>query len=223
MKKTLSLAAFAVIFLATNICVAQTDPRGAKREKEECETLALQAGVNPRASGSGISNHEAIAFNIAKLQARSELAAQVAAEITSVIQHSVEQYIQTAGAGTDFGVERDDYQGHVTNAGNTSRTVSGILQKDSLQIVQRVSQILTNTRPICSNTYNLPDGTVQVYVCIEMDLQAQRRAYAELKQDGMLDVDVNADGKNDVDFNEKEFLLELARAREEYNAEKAKE
>jgi len=89
--------------------------------------------------------------------------------------------------------------------------------------VQRVQQILTNTRPICQNTYDQPDGTALVYVCIEMDLQAQRKAYSELKNDGVLEKDVDGDGKNDIDLSEREFLIELAKAREEYNAKKREE
>jgi len=220
MKKLLTTTIM-VALLATNICLAQS--RGVKREKEDCETKALEAGTNPRAAGSGASNSEAIALNLAKLQARNELAAQVATEITSIMQHRVEQWTQTAGAGTNFKVNTENYRGYVEGDANAPRTISGVLQRDSMEIVQRVSQILTNTRPICQNTYDQPDGSVMVYVCIEMDLQAQRQAYDELKEEGILELDVNGDGENDIDFNEKEFLLELAKAREDYNAQKAQE
>ena len=223
MTKHVFSAALIAALLATHICVAQTNSRGVKREKEECEALALQAATNPRASGTGISNSESIAFNLAKLQARNELAAQVAAEITSLLQHRIEQYQQTAGAGTNFGVNKDDYRGSVTGSNDQPRTASGLLQKDEMEIMQQVSQILTNTRPICQNIYDLPNGSVQVYVCLEMDLQAQRQAYKELKEDHLIEVDVDGDGKDDIDLSEKEFLIELAKAREEYNAKKAQE
>jgi hypothetical protein len=202
MKHLIILAATLAALLVTHISVAQTaNSRGVIREKEACETLALQVAVNPRASGSGISSNEAIAFNIAKLQARNELAAQVATEITSVLLHHAEQW-QTA---------------------NNSRTLSATLEHDNMKIVQCVSQILTNTRPICQNTYERPDGSVQVYVCLEMDLTAQRKSYKELDEAGILEIDVNGDGQNDVDFAEKEFLIELAKAREEYNNNKIRE
>jgi hypothetical protein len=132
----------------------------------------------------------------------------------------MEQYMQTAGAGTNFSIKRDDFQERVEGADNAPRTISGVLQRDSMVIVQRVSQILTNTRPICQNTYDCPDGSVQVYVCIEMNLAAQRKTYSELKEEGVLDKDMNGDGTNDIDFFEREFLIELAKAREEYNAKK---
>lgn len=223
MKTKLFFAATAAL-LATTVSVAQTtNPRGVKREKEACETLALEVATNPRASGSGISSSEAIAFNTAKLQARNELAAQVAAEITSVLRHRAEQWQMTAGAGTDFNVNRGDFRGTVSGNANNPRTISAVLEHDSTEIVQKVSQILTNTRPVCRNTYDRPDGSVQVYVCLEMDLAAQRKSYKELDEAGILEIDIDNDGKNDVDLAEKEFLIELAKAREEYNNKKTKE
>ncbi len=223
MKKLIPLATLIVALLATDICVAQNDARGKKREKEECEQFALETGTNPRAAGMGTSNSEAIAFNTAKLQARNELAAQIAAEVTSFMQHRAEQWSQTAGAGTDFTVNKDNYHGHVEGRDNKPRTLSGTLERDSMEIVQKVSQILNNTKPLCHNTYDQPDGSVKVYVCIEMGLQEQRKMYTELKENGLIELDVNNDGQNDVDFNEKEFLLELAKTREEYNAKKLAE
>ncbi|MDR1406157.1 MAG: hypothetical protein LBI89_03015 [Prevotellaceae bacterium] len=220
MKRILIFAATITALLATGICVAQTTSRGAKREKEACEELALQLETNPRASGSGISSGEAIAFNIAKLQARNELAAQVAAEITGFIRHRAEQYRLTAGAGTEFSVNRENVRGAVTGGADSPRSLSAILEADSSEMAQRVSQILSNTRPICKNTYDRPDGSVQVYVCIEMGLSAQRQAYKELKEEGLIDMDVDNDGNNDIDLAEKEFLLELAKARKVYNAKK---
>jgi len=192
MKKNLLFLALIVAF-AANFCVAQNTSRGVKLEKEECEEMALQMNTNPRASGSGTSSSEAIAFNTAKLQARNELAAQLAAEISGIVKHHAEQY-QFA---------------HTTAS----------LERDSMVIVQKVSQILTKTVPICKNTYQQPDGSVKVYVCMEMDLNNQRKAYKELKEEGVFD---NGTGKKDIDLNEAAFLIELAKAREEYNAKKEK-
>jgi hypothetical protein len=148
--------------LATGVCAAQSTSRGMKREKEVCEESALMAGVNPRASGSGVSTNKAIAFNIAKLQARNEPVAQLAADVTGILRHRVEQYQLTAVAVTDFRANVDSVSGNAASP----HTISGTLASDSMEITQRVSQILTNTQPICKNTYDLLDGTMQVYVCI---------------------------------------------------------
>jgi hypothetical protein len=177
-------------------CFAQVSSRGVKRQKEECQQLAMQAATNPRAAGSAVSTSESVAYRMAMVEARAELAAQVASEVTSVIRQRVEQ-VQTKINGMSS---------------------SALIQSDSLSTVQRVSQIIANSRPICSNTYDRDDGSVQVFVCIELNLSAQRQAYQQLKGDGVLSKDVNGDGSNDVSFDEKEFLLELAKAREEYNA-----
>ncbi|MDR2026943.1 MAG: hypothetical protein LBQ01_05200 [Prevotellaceae bacterium] len=220
MRKILISAVIVAAMLAADISAAQDSSRGVKREKEECEELALMAESNPRASANAVSLSEAIAYKMAMTEARAELAAQIAAEITGFVRHRIEQYQMTAGANTDFTASSDNLQGHVTGDVNKPRTISAILEADSSATVQRVSQIIANTRPVCKNSYDRADGSVQVYVCIEMGLPAQRQVYKQLKEDGLIDVDVDADGTNDVDFAEKEFLLELAKAREEYNARK---
>ncbi|MDR1342719.1 MAG: hypothetical protein LBK18_05635 [Prevotellaceae bacterium] len=205
MKNQWKFAAALAALLAAEVCAAQAYSRGVKREKEECEELAFQAEANPRASASATSQSEAIAYRIAMTEARAELAAQLAAEITGFVRRRMEQYQMTASAG------------------GSSQSASGILEADSSETVQRVSEILSNSRPICKNAYDRPDGSVQVYVCLEMGLPAQRQAYKRLKEDGLIDVDVDNDGKAEVDFDEKSFLLDLAKAREEYNAKKAEE
>lgn len=223
MKHTLIIAAIVAALFAAEISAAQDSSRGVKREKEECEELAFMADTNPRASANAISSSEAIAYKMAMTEARAELAAQVAAEITGFVRHRAEQYQMTAGAGTDFRVNGDGLQGSVGGGSDKPRTISAILEIDSIETVQRVSQVIADTRPICKNAYDRADGSVQVYVCLEMGLPAQRRAYKELKKEGLVDIDVDNDGKNDVDISEKEFLIELAKAREEYNAAKNSE
>jgi hypothetical protein len=223
MNKSTISAALAAALLATNVCVAQNTSRGVKRDKEECEQLAMQIATNPRASGSAVSQSEAIAQKMALVEARAELAAQVAAEVTGITRRRVEQYQATAGAGTAYTAQKGDLYVSVTGNDNSPKTVSAILASDSSETAQRVSQTIRNTRPICTNTYDQPDGSVQVYVCVEMGLQEQREVYKELKNNGLLSVDVDNDGKNDVDFAEKEFLLELAKAREDYNAKRNEE
>jgi hypothetical protein len=221
--KNLFIPLTLIFALLTSDFFAQANTRGTKREKEECEKMALEVATNPRASGIGSSSSEALAGNIARMQARHELAAQLATQITGFLEHTIEQYVQTAGAGTTFNVDRNDYKGSVTGGENSSQTMSGTFQKDSMTIVQHVSQILNNTRPICHNIYDQPDGTIMVYVCIEMGLTEQRKLYKALKEEGVLEKDVDGDGENDIDFDEKAFLLELARAREDYNRMKAQE
>jgi hypothetical protein len=224
MKRILIFAAFIAAMFAAEICLAQDNAsRGVKREKEECEELAFRAETNPRASANAVSQSEAIAFKMAMTEARAELAAQIAAEIAGFVRSRVEQYQMTAGANTTFEVNNDNLQGAVTGEGNKPRTVSAILEVAVSETMQHVAQVIANTRPVCKNTYDRSDGSVQVYVCIEMGLPAQRQLYKELKEEGLVDLDLNNDGTNEVEIAEKEFLLELAKAREEYNAKKNSE
>jgi hypothetical protein len=226
MKRKFFFAATVAAVLAGNYCAAQTS-RGVKREKEACEEMAMQAATNPRSAASAVSSSESLATQIAMVLAREDLAAQVAAEIAGIKRHRVEQVRGTAGAGTNYNAQRADMQINVSGTESASKTVSAILQQDSMETVQKVLQVLSNSRAVCKNAYDQPNGDVLVYVCVEMALAAQRQAYQELKNEGILDVDVNQDGKidsrNDIDFTEKEFLIELAKAREEYNAKKAEE
>jgi hypothetical protein len=221
MKHTVIFAATALVaMLAAGICAAQDPSRGVKREKEECEEFAFQAEANPRASASAVSRSEAVAYKMAMTEARAELAAQVAAEITGFVRRRVEQYRLTAGADTEFALNSANLRGSVSGSNNKPRTVSALIEADSSETVQRVVQVISNTRPVCKNTYDCGDGSVRVYVCVEMGLAAQRQVYKELKNDELIDFDLDSDGKNDIGFDEKEFLIELAKAREEYNRAK---
>ena len=67
-------------------------------------------------------------------------------------------------------------------------------------------QFLTNTRPICQNTYVKEDGKYNVYVCIEMNVQQQKAMHKKLSEDK----------KISVDFAEYQFLQEMAKSKEEY-------
>jgi hypothetical protein len=222
MQKILLFTAIVVVLLATDICVAQTpSERGIKREKEECEEMAMQAETNPRASASAVSVSEAMAYKKAMTEARSELAAQIAAEITGFMRHRVEQYMLTAGAGSNVNVNTSDFRGNASGKEKSSTAISALIEADSAETVQRVAQIISNTHPVCKNVYDRKDGSVQVYVCVEMGLTAQQQTFKQLKEEGVFDKDLNGDGKNDIDLAEKEFLIELAKAREEYNAKKA--
>jgi hypothetical protein len=224
MRKTLFLTTIAVVLLATDVCVAQTPSgRGIKREKEECEEMAMQAETNPRASASAISVSEAVAYKMAMTEARADLAAQIATEITGFIRHRVEQFMLTAGAKSNVEVNSNGVRANVSGNEKSPQTVSALIESDSSETVQRVAQIISNTRPICKNVYDKENGSVQVYVCVEMGPTAQQQAYQQLKEQGILSVDVNNDGKNDIDLAEKEFLIELSKAREVYNAKKKQE
>jgi hypothetical protein len=161
--------------------------RGLKLQKEECEELALMAIDNLREAGNGVSAKESFATNIALLDARSKLAQQMEVLITGMIRNFDQQH--SAGKAT------------------------GIVGKQTAFQEGYFEQFLTNTRPICKNTYVKDNGDYNVYVCIEMQPQQQRAMYKKLSEDK----------KIAVDFAENQFMEELAKAKEEYRKQKLAE
>ena len=158
--------------------------RGLMLQKEECEELALEQTDNLRESGNGISDSESFATNLALLDARSKLAQQVEVLVTGMIRNFNQQH----------------------KAGQESASVA-----KASQIQQGYfEQFLANTRPIRKNTYVKEDGSYNVYVCIEMDIQQQRAMYRNLSEDQ----------KIAIDFEESQFLKELNQAKEEFRQQR---
>ena len=158
----------------------QAANRGVKLQKEECEELALEATTNLREAGNGISDKEAFAVNLALLDARSKLAQQLEVLVNGLIRNFNQQY----EADKDF-----------ASAGKAGQVQQGYFE-----------QFLTNTRPICKNTYVKEDGKYNVYVCVEMNEQQQKAMYKKLSNDK----------KIAVDFAEHQFLQDLEKAKDDY-------
>jgi hypothetical protein len=164
----------------TTAAQAQSAKRGLKLEKEECEELALEATDNLRESGNGVSDKEAFAVNLALLDARSKLAQQLEVLTNGLIRNFNQQ--------------------HEAGEGFASVAKAGDLQQGYFE------QFLTNTRPICKNTYVKEDGKYNVFVCIEMGDQQKKNLYKKLSNDQ----------KIVVDFAEKQFMDDLNKAKEEF-------
>ncbi|MDR1122214.1 MAG: hypothetical protein LBM08_15070 [Dysgonamonadaceae bacterium] len=159
----------------------QAANRGLKVQKEECEELALEMDVkNLRESGNGVSDKESFAVNLALLDARAKLAQQLEVLVSGLIRNFNQQH----AADKDF-----------TSVEKASQLQQGYFE-----------QFLTNTRPICKNTYVKEDGKYNVYVCVEMGEQQQRAMYKKLSDDK----------KVSVDFAEHQFMQELGKAKGDY-------
>jgi hypothetical protein len=175
---------------STGYAVEQTKPstipqaeaanRGIKLAKEECEELALEVTTNLRETGNGVSNKESFAVNLALLDARAKLAQQLTVMVSGLIRNFNQQH----EADKDF-----------ASVAKASQIQQGYFE-----------QFLTNTRPICKNTYVKEDGRYNVYVCIEMGDEQVKEIYKKLSNDK----------KIAVDFAEKQFLDELNKAKEDY-------
>lgn len=158
----------------------QAANRGLKIAKEECEEKALEQVNTLRESGNGISDKEAFATNLALLDARAKLAQQLEVLVNGLIRNFNQQH----EADGDF----------------TSVAKAGQLQQAYFE------QFLTNTSPICKNTYVKDDGKYNVYVCVELGNDDKKTMYKKLSDDKKLQ----------VDFQEHQFLQELDKAKEDY-------
>ena len=164
---------------------AQSANRGVKLEKEECEEKALEQVANMRESGNAISENESFGVNLALLDARAKLSQQLEGMVNGMIRSFDEQHASGQNAGSYAGKGTQVQQAYF-------------------------EQFLTNTRPICKNTYVREDGRYNVYVAIEMGEPEQKAMYNQLKKDE----------KMAIDFDEAQFLKELQAAKEEYRKQK---
>ena len=138
--------------------------RGVKVNREECEELAMDImAAYPRAAGNAVSANEAMATNLAMLDARANLAQQLEVMVNGMLTNFGEQY----ASGTTGGLK-----------GSAKQIQEGYFQK-----------ILNNTRPICKNTYLKEDGNFNVYVCIEMNPEQNAAIYNQLRKDEILHID----------------------------------
>ncbi|MDR2594202.1 MAG: hypothetical protein LBC87_05465 [Fibromonadaceae bacterium] len=164
---------------------AQSANRGIKLEKEECEAKALEQAASIRESGNAVSENESFGVNMALLDARAKLAQQLETMVN--------------------GMNRRFDQQHAS--GQTGSSYAG----KGTQIQQAYfEQFLTNTRPICKNTYVKEDGRYNVYVAIELGEPEQKAIYNQLKKDE----------KVAIDFAEHQFLKEMQAAKEDFRRQK---
>jgi len=189
MKIAVMAMAAGVLFTACGSTNKATTPaqksasaRGAKLEKEECEEKAMESVKAWRASGNGTSPKEAFARSMAELNAKTRLAQQLEEEME--------------GLRTSFGRQHE--------AGGAQELVGGLGNLET----GYVSKLLTNVKTICSNTYVKPDGTYNVYVCVEMGEEALSAIHKKLSDDQKLS----------IDYDEHRFKQEMVKARENYRS-----
>lgn len=122
--------------------VVQPRPERKARDLDPCEELALEESQYYRATGTAVAKSESEAKSAAAADARNQLAQMVRVVVN--------------GASQDHSKN--------TNINNkvTTQTVGEELMN------QYVYQSLESTKPILWSVYDLSDGTVQVYVCMEM-------------------------------------------------------
>lgn len=144
-------------------------PKRQKREIDECITLANENSSNFRAYGEGTSFREGIAMENAEMDAVIRMV----------------QQIKTAVEGA-----RERYRGSAAKNLSTA---------DEERIQSTIKQFIVGTtgyRIIKTSLYDLSDGTVQCYVCIEQKVGTEEMAQKltnELSDDGVLGIEFNRD------------------------------
>ena len=154
----------------------------AKKERDECQKMAFNfKGDVLRAWGQGESSKESFAANLAELDARTKIARQLEITMESLIKSF-----------------------------NTQHSQGGVLDESGKAVELQegyVNKVLPGTIPICSNTYVLPNGTNQVYVCVELSKEKVEEVVKKLSEAIKLD----------IDFAEHNFRKEMEEARERFN------
>ncbi|HJC95268.1 MAG TPA: hypothetical protein H9925_02290 [Candidatus Phocaeicola gallinarum] len=166
----------------------QQRPARKLRATEPCIELALAESGNMRAYGTATSYVEKTALNEAERDARNRLAAMIKAAVE--------------GAAQDY--EQNANQNLKKTAGTLSESV----------MTQYVAEEIKNTRIIKNSIYDLTDGSIQVYVCLEMKTDTE-----ELKKS--LDNALDRDGLIELQYDRERFLDKMSEGLEEYKKKQA--
>jgi hypothetical protein len=147
----------------TSQAQTQAASRGVKRDKEECEVMALEQSAGIRASGNFISDDESLGANLALLDARQKLAQSIEVMVNGLNRRFDQQH----RSGQTLG-----------SVGKGSQIQQGYFE-----------QFLTNTREICRNVYVREDGNYHIYVAVEMGEPTQKAMFQQLKKEEKVAID----------------------------------
>ena len=165
-------------------------PSATKVEVDECVILQDEDPSKMRAVGIGQSYVEKEALNLARREARNEL--------SRMLQTAVEE----AAKGSSKTAQIDQ------------RITSELL--DQSEYKQFIAEEINKSKSIKTSKYILSDGTIQIYVCLEMlptVSEFTKKMSQELSQDEMLR----------MKFEQLEFEKEMEKGLEEYKANRRKQ
>ena len=164
----------------------QQRPTRTLRTIEPCIAMANAESENLRAYGTATSYVEKVALSEAERDARNRMA--------SMIKVAVE------GAAQDY----------AQNAARNMKSTAGTLGESIM--TQYVAQEISNTRVIETSIYDLSDGSVQVYVCIEM-----RNTTNEFSN--KLENELSRDGVIELEYDRERFMQKMSEGLERYKKE----
>ena len=167
----------------------QQRPSRTMRTLEPCIELAQADSENLRAYGTATSYVEKVALNQAERDARNRLAAMLKTAVEGAAQ---------------------DYE---QNANKDMKNTAGALGESVM--TQFFNEEISNTKVIKTTIYDLTDGSIQVYVCIEM---RSKKDDIDKKLNNTLD----RDGLIELQYDRDRFIDKIGKGLEEYKQKNMK-
>lgn len=165
-------------------------PARTLRATEPCIELALADAENTRAYGTATSYVEKTALNEAERDARNRLAAMMK--------------VAVEGAAQDY--EQNANQNLKKSAGTIGESVMS----------QFVAEEIKNTRILKTSIYDLTDGSIQVYVCLEM--QSDKDNFARNLENAL-----DREGIIELQYDRDRFVKKMTEGLEEYKKKQMQE
>ena len=165
-------------------------PTRTLRTTEPCIELAQADSENIRAFGTATSYVEKTALNEAERDARNRLAAMMK--------------VAVEGAAQDY--EQNANQNLKKTAGSIGESV----------MTQFVAEEIKNTRILKTSIYDLSDGSIQVYVCLE--IQSVKNNFSQ-NLENVLD----REGLIELQYDRDRFVQKMAEGLEDYKKKQMQE
>ena len=166
---------------------SQQRPGRTLRTTEQCIELANADSEFMRAYGTATSYVEKTALNEAERDARNRLA--------NMIKVAVE------------GAAQDHEKNATANTKTTSQSIGEAV------MTQYVSEVVKNTRILKTNIYDLTDGSIQVYVCLEMRVSKEEFGKGVSKT-------LDENGVIKLEHDRERFIEKMQKGLDEYKKSK---
>ncbi len=167
----------------------QLRPSRTPRTLDPCIELAQADAENLRAYGTATSYVEKVALNEAERHARNRLAAM----LKTAVEGAAQDYEQNANK-------------------NLKNTVGSL---GEAIMTQFVAEEISNTKIIKTTIYDLADGSVQVYVCLEMKTNKD-------DFDNNLNNALDRDGLIELQYDRDRFIEHMKKGLEDYKQQNMK-
>lgn len=199
-KLNLILGVVLAGMVLTSCTSSHSAPKGAKPsvagrtaiELSEAEMYAYDApkGVL-RAAGEATGAEQGWTTREATAMARANLAEQISSKIVSGIEMYRNSYSKTAITKEEVKTAKDTEGG------------------DQQSILQVCEQSIAGARPVKISSFVLPNGTFQIFVCVEADADAVSKYVSENQEIEQL---ISDDDRVKIEYNRDQFRQRISEA-----------